>query len=73
MHVGGLLFLVYFTWLNPLVRVVTPPLESASISLVKMLMTCVVEVCLAGGPLASKTAQAPSTEALRTKRAAQQL
>ena len=48
---GGLLFLFYFTGLNSLLAALTPPLETASVPALKMLLTCVAAVCLAGGPL----------------------
>jgi len=48
---GGLLFLFYFTGLNGLIAALTPPLEAASVPALKMILTCVAAVCMAGGPL----------------------
>ncbi|HEX6622638.1 MAG TPA: hypothetical protein VF064_02915, partial [Pyrinomonadaceae bacterium] len=47
---GGLLFLFYFTGLNALIAALTPPLEAARVPALKMLLTCVAAICLAGGP-----------------------
>jgi hypothetical protein len=48
---GGLLFLFYFTGLNAAIAALTQPLETAWVPTLKMLLTCVAAVCLAGGPL----------------------
>ncbi len=56
---GGLLFSFYFIGLNPLLRVFTPPLDPASIPTVKLLLSCVAAVCLAGGPVGLLALGAP--------------
>jgi hypothetical protein len=48
---GGLLFSSYFIGLNPLIRVLTPPLDPASVPALKMLVSCAAALCLAGGPV----------------------
>jgi hypothetical protein len=48
---GGLFFLFYFTNLNGVIAALTPPLETASVPTLKMLLTCITAVCMAGGPV----------------------
>jgi len=46
---GGLLFILYFIGLNPLLQAFDMPVESSTVSTLKMAVACVSGVCLACG------------------------
>jgi hypothetical protein len=58
---GGLTFFFYFIALHPLLKAFSPPIEAGAIPAVKMAISCVASVCLAGGSIGLLAVSAAGT------------
>ena len=59
--IGGLTFSFYFIALHSLLNAFSPPIEADAIPAVKMIISCVASVCLAGGSIGLLAVSAAGT------------
>lgn len=58
---GGLTFSFYFIALHSLLKAFSPPIEAGAVPAVKMVISCVASVCLAGGSIGLLSLSAAGT------------